>query len=214
MAADPASSGPLTDVAFTNVIRQVRGVLRLAPPSPMPFNHQRTPTEHMITLSKIGWETYAVEIMEAEYLISLLSPYSMIPTPSMVDSDKHLKLEVDDIEFPVEGMRHPHVEHVRALLEFGRDFDEETEIVVHCYMGRSRSAAALLLLLVQQNPGRIQDVIDMVYREALHIKPNGLLVKLGDAELGCEGELIDAVNRMPEPWTEEFDGIASFPMRL
>lgn len=211
---DHESSVLLTDVVFTDVIGQVRGVLRLAPPIPVPLNFQRMLTEHMITLSKIGWETYAVEIMEAEYLISLLSPYSMIPTPSMVDSDKHLKLEMDDIEFPIEGMRHPHVEHVRALLEFGQGFDEETEIVVHCYMGRSRSAAALLLLLVQQNPERIKDVVDMVYREALHIKPNGLLVKLGDAELGCDGELIDAVNRMPEPWTEEFHGIASFPLRL
>jgi len=54
----------------------------------------------------------------------------------------------------------------------------------------------------------------MVYHEVLHIKPNGLIIRMGDAELGCEGELINAVNQMPEPWTEEFDGMASFPYSL
>jgi len=168
----------------------------------------------MITLSKIGWETYAVEIMEAKYLISLLSPYSMIPTPSSIRPENHLKLEMDDIEFPAEGMRHPNIDHVRALLEFGESLDSDPEVVVHCYMGKSRSAAALLLLLVQHNPGRVHEIVDMVYQDALHIKPNGLIIKMGDAELGCDGKLVNAVNNMPEPWTEEFDGIVSYSMKM
>jgi len=168
----------------------------------------------MITLSKVGWETYAAEIMEAEYMISLLSPYSMISTPSMIRKENHLKLEMDDIEFPVESMRHPHQEHVRALLEFGEKFDSLSEVVVHCYMGKSRSSAALIVLLSQYNPGREKEVIDMAYREAPHIRPNGLIIKLGDSELGCDGSLIRAINEMPEPRTEKFDGMVSFPWSI
>lgn len=40
----------------------------------------------------------------------------------------------------------PSAEHAREIIEFGREWNRKTDLVVHCVAGRSRSAAALALL--------------------------------------------------------------------
>ena len=55
----------------------------------------------MITLSDAQWATSAIISMEAEYLVSLMSPKDMGETPSGIDPANHIRLDMDDIEAPV-----------------------------------------------------------------------------------------------------------------
>ena len=168
----------------------------------------------MITLTKLDCVEEAIKTTNAKYLISLLSPHQMIPTPDGILSENHLKLEMDDISIPIVRMICPDSEHVRSLLNFGKTIEDDASVVVHCQMGMSRSAAALITLLVQRNPGREEDVVDLVYGKALHIVPNRLIINLADYELGCRGRLARAVEEMPKPLDYSFDGLVSFRWRF
>ena len=120
----------------------------------------------MITLSDAQWATSAIISMEAEYLVSLMSPKDMGETPSDIDPANHLKLEMDDIEVPVPGYICPCEDHVYRLLELGNQLDGGSEVVVHCLMGMSRSTAAVMILLAQKNLGREAEIAEIVFREA------------------------------------------------
>jgi predicted protein tyrosine phosphatase len=152
----------------------------------------------MITLSDAEWATAAVAMMEAKYLVSLMSPVSMIATPSTITSDNHIKLEMDDIEAAAEGYIVPSRAHVEVLLDFGDRLDANTEVVVHCAMGMSRSPAAVMILLAQWNPGREKEIVDVVFRGAPRAHPNRLLLHIGDDLLGCGGDLVSAAFSGPQ----------------
>jgi predicted protein tyrosine phosphatase len=108
--------------------------------------------------------------MEAEYLVSLMSARDMIATPSAISPQNHLKLVMDDIEALAEGFTTPNRTHVEELIEFGSYLDEGSEVVVHCVMGMSRSTAAIMILLAQNNRGREKEIADMTLLRQTRLK--------------------------------------------
>ena len=175
----------------------------------------------MITLSDAQWATSAIISMEAEYLVSLMSPKDMGETPSDIDPANHLKLEMDDIVVPAPGYICPCEDHVYRLLELGDQLDGGSEVVVHCLMGMSRSTAAVMILLAQHNPGREAEIAEMVFREAPKAHPNSLLLQLGDRALGCDGALVQAIQARPQAvpkaqpiHSSSLNSFASFPLYL
>lgn len=168
----------------------------------------------MITLSDADWAEYAVTCMGATHLVSLISWHMMIDTPGSIRPDNHLKLEMDDITTDREGLRCPDITHIDRLLDFGERLHGDAELVVHCQMGRSRSAAAVLVLLAQRNPNREREIVDLVFRDAPHIRPNSLIIELADKELGCDGSLIQSVDGLPRSTPHDLNGFVSFPFAL
>ena len=175
----------------------------------------------MITLSDAQWATSAIISMEAEYLVSLMSPKDMGETPPDIDPANHLKLEMDDIEAPAPGYICPCEDHVYRLLELGDQLDGGSEVVVHCLMGMSRSTAAVMILLAQQNPGRELEIAEIVFREAPKAHPNSLLLQLGDRALGCDGALVSSILARPQATPKarpthsgSLNSFASFPLYL
>lgn len=175
----------------------------------------------MITLSDAQWASSAIISLEAEYLVSLMSPKDMGETPLRIDPENHLKLEMDDIEAPAPGYICPSENHILRLLEFGDQFDGGSEVVVHCLMGMSRSTAAVMILLAQQNPGREAEIAENVCREAPKAHPNSLLLQLGDRALGCDGALVSSIHARSEPNAKSqpshlgsLNSFASFPLYL
>jgi len=159
--------------------------------------------------------------MEAEYLVSLMSARDMIATPSAISPQNHLKLVMDDIEALAEGYTAPNRTHVEELIEFGSYLDEGSEVVVHCVMGMSRSTAAIMILLAQNNPGRENEIADVLFRESPKAHPNRLLLQIGDEALGCEGDLVSAVYEdkhfapsLEPTYTGSLNGFHSFPLNL
>ena len=168
----------------------------------------------MITLSNVAWAEYAITCTGATHLVSLLTEYTMIKTPDNIHPDNHLKLEMDDIAVDVEGLRCPDISHIKNLLDFGERLDYDAELVVHCHMGRSRSSAAVIVLLAQRNPNMEQEIIELVFRDAPHVQPNSLIIELADYELRCGGRLIRSVNGLPGSLSYDLDGFVSFPFIL
>jgi predicted protein tyrosine phosphatase len=153
----------------------------------------------VITLSDETWATAAIAGMEANYLVSLMSPQSMAGTPSSIASSNHLQLAVDDIESGLFGYVCPTEQHVSELLGFGKQVADEAEVVVHCSMGMSRSPAAVMILLVQRNPGKEAEISALLFNEAPKVKPNRLLLNIADRLLGCGGALVRAGCIQPHP---------------
>ncbi len=166
----------------------------------------------MIALTHLSGLDWAIPRVKPVRLVSLLEPAAMIETPRGIDPAMHLKIEVDDIGAPQSDYIHPREDHIRRLAEFGARWDGKSTLLVHCAGGRSRSPAALMIFLVQKNPGGEAAVARMLFERAPHICPNRLMVELGDRVLGADGRLVAALDGMPPPDGTLLDGVRSFPV--
>ena len=166
----------------------------------------------MISLTSQFGVPEAVRYLRPTKLVSLLDPGWMFPTPAVIRPCNHLKLAVSDL---TNGHAAPNEEHITRLLEFGSEWAPGESLLVHCAGGRSRSPAAIVILLTQKNPGREFEVAKMVRDGAHQICPNVRIVEIGDRLLECGGRLIEAVKAMPEPTLRDCQGRhVSFPTIL
>lgn len=137
------------------------------------------------------------------HVISLLSPGTMIETPSGIERSRHLAVEVNDIDAPMDGLVHPEDRHAQAVLDFvaawADDPREDPPIAIHCYAGISRSMASAFLALCALNPAADEVAIAADLRSAAPFaKPNPLLVHSGDRLLDRGGRMIAALEAMGE----------------
>ena len=131
------------------------------------------------------------------HMVTLLDPATMIATPAGFAADRHLKLAVNDIASPAEGLVLPNETVVRDLLTFGRDWDETAPMLIHCWAGISRSTASAFVLACERNPQADERAIAATMRRAApHASPNRRIVALADDLLGRRGRMVDAVDAM------------------
>jgi predicted protein tyrosine phosphatase len=169
----------------------------------------------MIALSGLAGVSNALRDFQPVKLISLLDPPLMPATPDLIERKNHLKLELNDISAPTEGLILPNEEHIERLLAFGESWAPSERVLIHCWAGVSRSPAALLILLAQKNPGREEEMARLVRSRAPHIRPNRRLIELGDRALGCQNRLTSAVRPMQETPPHDFaDRVFEFPVNL
>ncbi|MBT9469643.1 MAG: tyrosine protein phosphatase [Pseudomonadota bacterium] len=139
------------------------------------------------------------------HVITLLDAASMIPTPAGLSPDRHLKLSVNDIAEPTEGLILPSEDLVRRLLGFGRTWDETAPMIVHCWAGISRSSASAFVLACDRNPSVDERAIALTMRQAAkHAYPNRRIVALADDVLGRRGRMVEAVEAMGD---YEYSGV-------
>ena len=168
----------------------------------------------MITLTSARLADSVCHERAAVRLVSVLSEAFMIPTPDCIAAENHLKLVVDDKSRPIGGYEYPRECHIRELLDWGESWDGESELVIHCWEGRSRSPAAMALLLLQKNPGRELDIIHELVRRAPHVRPNQMIIKIGDRILECDGRLVASVKSLQKTPIVDFNSYVSFPVFL
>lgn len=131
------------------------------------------------------------------HLVTLLDPASMIETPAGVAPDRHLRIGVNDIAEPMEGLVLPTEQVVTDLLAFGATWDETAPMVVHCWAGISRSTASAFILACERNPHVEERSIALAMRKAArHAYPNRRIVALADDMLSRRGRMVDAVEAM------------------
>jgi predicted protein tyrosine phosphatase len=139
------------------------------------------------------------------HIITLLDSASMIATPKGLPPERHLKLSVNDIAEPMEGLVLPSEDLVHNLLAFGRTWDERAPMIVHCWAGISRSSATAFVLACDRNPGVDERAIALTMRQrAKHAYPNRRIVALADDVLGRRGRMVDAVEAMGD---YEYSGV-------
>lgn len=129
------------------------------------------------------------------HMITLINPETPVDTPKGVADERHLRLGINDIVEPMEGMIAPDEGCVRRILEFGRTWDERAPMLIHCWAGISRSTAAAFVLACERSPEADELSIARVMRRAApHAYPNRRIVALADDLLGRSGRMVDAVD--------------------
>src|ERR1700683_649633 len=118
---------------------------------------------HVCSLSRLH-ET--VEDTGARHVVSLIGDEARLERPTSVEAKNHLWLRLHDISSPLDGHIMPGEEHVAELLDFVRAWDRRAPLVVHCYMGISRSTASAFAAVCALNPQRDENTIARALREA------------------------------------------------
>lgn len=130
----------------------------------------------------------------AREMISLLGENHAFHRPGVIDGRRHLLLDMNDIAIETDGLVLPQDHHVERLVAFARAWDRRAPLVVHCWMGISRSPAAALLAALAVNPDQDDDALARRLRAASPFStPNGRLVEIGDRLLRRNGRLVRAV---------------------
>ncbi len=121
-------------------------------------------------------------------VISLLSPDQ--PAPDTPGDAARLVLRFNDITEPAAGLTPPDADMVARLLAFGASFEPYETLLLHCWMGISRSPAAAFILACAQDPATPEARIAATLRQAApSATPNALLVRLADDQLGRRGRM-------------------------
>ncbi len=127
------------------------------------------------------------------HLISLLSPAEMIDEHRLM-TGRHLRVRVNDIIEPTEGLTAPDETMVREILDFERGWSGERPMLIHCWAGISRSSATAYMLACQRNPETPEVEIARHIRAVSPIAhPNARLVALADDLMARKGRMVDAL---------------------
>lgn len=143
----------------------------------------------------------AVETVVGRYrpagLVTLINAEMMIDTPAGIDPGRHLKLSINDISAPSEGLVAAGEADVRRLIDFIDAWDRSAPLAIHCWAGISRSTAAAYVALCRLNTGRDESALANALRAASpHATPNRLIVRLADDLLGRDGRMVAAVEKI------------------
>jgi predicted protein tyrosine phosphatase len=124
------------------------------------------------------------------HVVALTAPGT---TPPAIRGARMLHLTLNDITEPRPGLVPPAPADIRALLDFGAEWDGARPLLVHCRMGVSRSTAAALILAAAHRPRRAESDLAAALRKAAPVAtPNALMVAFGDDLLGRAGRLVEA----------------------
>ena len=130
----------------------------------------------------------------AREMVSLLAENQEFHRPAVIDPNRHLKLGLNDIAEVRPGLTAPGEAHVDRLIRFAHGWDRNAPLVVHCWLGISRSPAAAAIAALALEP----DQDEMALAERLRaaspfVTPNARLIEIGDAMLGRGGRLKRAI---------------------
>lgn len=132
---------------------------------------------------------------KAREMISLLAEKQDFHRPAVIDATRHLKLGLNDINFAGTGnLVAPQESHVQAIIDFAHAWDRSAPLLVHCWMGVSRSPAAALIASLAISPDDDDFVLAARLRLASPVAtPNARMIEIADALLARGGRLVAAV---------------------
>lgn len=133
----------------------------------------------------------AVADYRPDGVVSLLAPDQDFPP---IAGPPRLALSFHDIAEPADGLVAVSPGQVAALIEFASGFGGEATLLLHCWMGISRSPAAAFALACAAAPDRGEAEIAQALRRASpSATANPRLVALADDRLGRAGRMRRAV---------------------
>lgn len=157
----------------------------------------------------------AIETHNIGRLVSIINKDTMIETPDVLEDHQHLKLAMNDISEPRDGLVLPSETHVERLINFIDEWDLTQHMLVHCWAGVSRSTAGVFISLCRLN----EDVKEITIAEALRkasptATPNIKLVGLADDLMGRQGRMVDAVTLIGQGEMAFEGAVFSLPVRF
>ena len=135
--------------------------------------------------------------LRASHLITLLRNDQQPPTPAAIETAKHHRVDINDIDVATDGLIAPLAHHVRGVIQFASVWDQQAPMLVHCYAGISRSTAAAYISLCALNPDADEAAIADALRHASPTaSPNRLMIHHADQLLCRNGRMIVAIERI------------------
>ena len=142
-------------------------------------------------------------VRRVTHVLSLLDPdLPEIDAFGTYGEHHRVTLRFHDIIDPAAGKVHPEPEHVAQILQFGESLREgvservEGHLLVHCHMGISRSTAAMLALMAQNDADADEDELFERLRGVRgQAWPNSVMIGFADEQLGRGGRLTAALGR-------------------
>jgi predicted protein tyrosine phosphatase len=128
-------------------------------------------------------------------MITLIAEKHDFHRPGIIDPARHLSIAVNDIAFAGrDGLIAPQEAHVAEIIRFARGWDRSSPLLIHCWMGVSRSPAAALIAALAAIP-ELDDaeLAASLRRASPQATPNTRLVDIGDGMLARSGRLVAAV---------------------
>ncbi|MCV9965891.1 tyrosine phosphatase family protein [Pararhizobium sp. BT-229] len=128
-------------------------------------------------------------------MVSLLAKDQSFHRPAVIDASRHLLLGVNDISFAGnDGLVAPQETHVAQVIDFARQWDRSAPLLVHCWMGISRSPAAAAIAALAIAPDQDEMALARRLRAAsAYVTPNSRLIEIGDHLLSRNGRLVAAI---------------------
>jgi predicted protein tyrosine phosphatase len=124
-------------------------------------------------------------------VVSLMNPDHAAPCLARTP---HLVLRFNDLAAPRAGYTAPGGTAIAQLLHFVSGAGPGETVLVHCWMGVSRSPAAAFILACARRPQIPERQIAETLRAASpSATPNAMLVSLADAHLRREGRMAAAI---------------------
>jgi len=146
----------------------------------------------------------------AREMVSLMAENHDFHRPGVIPAARHLTLKMNDIAFAGTGnLVAPSEAHVETLVGFVKDWDRAAPLLIHCWMGVSRSPAAAVIASLALFPEDDEtELATRLRRAAPHATPNTRLIEIGDRLLKRDGRLVAAIKKIGRG--AETDGRASF----
>ena len=144
-----------------------------------------------------------VKATGASHVLTVMANVAQVQRPESVLPANHLKVQMDDIIEQMDGFVAPSDIHIEQVLSFVRGWDRSAPLVVHCYMGISRSTASAYASVCALNPNRDEASIAQALRRASPTAtPNIRIVSLADRLLGRDPGLSRATQAdYLTPWS-------------
>lgn len=146
--------------------------------------------------SVLGLEEISHELPKnISHVISLVDPGTTLPRSlEIISSERHLILQVHDALDSTNALSAPTRKDALALCFYADNIDQEhfSHLLVHCHMGRSRSAAATAIILVRLGICSPIEAFKCVRRVRDPVWPNRTLIEHGDDVMNCQGALLHA----------------------
>ena len=147
-----------------------------------------------ITVCGVGKLEETARLLRATHVVTLIRDHGPVPTPEGIAPANHLRIDVNDIIEPGDGLIHPQDMHVEEVLAFARNWQHRSPMIIHCYAGISRSTASAFASLCALNPDVPEALIARRLRRASPTAtPNRLIVSIADDLLGRQGRMVDAI---------------------
>lgn len=128
-------------------------------------------------------------------MVTLIAKEQAFHRPAVISADRHLTLEMNDITFKGnDKLIAPDDVHIQTLIDFAREWDQSAPLLVHCWMGVSRSPAAAIIVALAVKPEEDDAILAARLRTVSPFAtPNARIIEIGDRLLERNGALISAV---------------------
>jgi predicted protein tyrosine phosphatase len=167
-----------------------------------------------IFVSPLSLVQSTVADARVSHLVTLINGETLIDTPATIGKERHLRLSMNDICEPRDGLVVPRENHVAELIQFAVDWDQKAPLLIHCWAGISRSTAGAFISLCALNPKTDEDTLARALRRASPTAyPNRRLVALADTVLERQGRMTAAVELIGRGQLAEEGKVFSLPAR-